>query len=139
MDYAANRKLVEEEYDEYTEIMLPKNKITNSFISYSEEDKLTGASSSLFELVTRGGRSAINSISQGVKEVGGDERLEESDIEPSTDLKVEMGGNDKMAHEENKELTQPYFGEIKEGKDSQNVDEGDDLLDIPAFLRRQAN
>ena len=105
----------------------------------SEEDKLAGATSSLFELVTRGGRSAINSISQGVKEVGGDERLEESHIEPGTDLKVETGGNDKMAHEENKEITQPHFGEIKEGKDSQNVDEGDDLLDIPAFLRRQAN
>ena len=40
MDYAANSKLAEEEYDEYTEIMLPKNKITTSFISYSEEDKL---------------------------------------------------------------------------------------------------
>lgn len=40
MDYAANSKLAEEEYDEYTEIILPKNKITNSFITYSEEDKL---------------------------------------------------------------------------------------------------
>ena len=40
MDYAANSKLVEEEYDEYTEIMFPKNNLINSFIAYSENDKL---------------------------------------------------------------------------------------------------
>ena len=59
MDYVAG-KLTEEVYDEYTEIMLPKNSLINSFIAYSENDKLK-----IIELgisIMKGAHKKINSF-----------------------------------------------------------------------------